>query len=135
MTCICKQCGGAFFAYPSRVRKGYGHFCSRSCSSKSKVGANANHWKGGLVPLECRICGGGFEVKQYKIRGGHSLFCSRKCQAISFRGDTPGRVVDSRGYVQVKAPGHPSATVAGSAAACRGRSICSRTDIGFQNRS
>ena len=42
---ICQHCKKHFYVYP--YRKIVAKFCSRSCGSASKIGANHNRWKGG----------------------------------------------------------------------------------------
>ena len=45
---ICTVCGNEFYVPQCQVKKGYGNYCSISCSTKSRAGEEAANWKGGL---------------------------------------------------------------------------------------
>jgi len=44
----CEHCGKAFKVAANVVRRGYGKFCSRSCTRKGRTGERASNWRGGL---------------------------------------------------------------------------------------
>lgn len=46
----CERCGAPFYAKPGDVRRGFGRFCSKECSSLSTVprGERSNRWTGGV---------------------------------------------------------------------------------------
>lgn len=46
---VCEQCGKPMLVYPSRLRRGEGRFCSRSCTAKSLRENHGRAWKGGRV--------------------------------------------------------------------------------------
>lgn len=48
----CKQCQKTFRAPASSIKKGYGLFCSRQCSSEGRRSDKNPHWKGGEVKIK-----------------------------------------------------------------------------------
>jgi hypothetical protein len=94
ITVLCKQCGQSFKENPCRIRNGRGKFCSKNCSSKSKVGisypqaykfpagpANPN-WKGIRIPKPCPVCG------EFFVSGNKtcSSECGHKLVGLQLRG-------------------------------------------------
>ena len=49
---LCQFCGNEFAARTSDIKKGWGKYCSTSCTAKANVrnqiGANNPNWKGGI---------------------------------------------------------------------------------------
>lgn len=45
---VCQYCGCDFMAFAYAVRKGYGLFCSRSCSRKDKTGEKSSRYRTGV---------------------------------------------------------------------------------------
>lgn len=78
---ICEVCGQEFITYPSRLKFGFGRFCSKKCKDRwaveqSKSKGEHNHfWKGGKEKRICKTCGKEFE--EYPCRP--KKYCSPKC--------------------------------------------------------
>lgn len=45
---VCKNCKIPFYVYPSRIRGGWGAFCSNECRILFNRGKNSPAWKGGI---------------------------------------------------------------------------------------
>jgi hypothetical protein len=72
----CQQCGKEFKTTPSRIKKGWGKYCSRKCFGE---------FKKNKVRRTCNKCGKIFEVKPSQIKNGQGKYCSRKCYGLSKR--------------------------------------------------
>lgn len=79
MNVVCEICGQEFVTYPSRLRLGFGRFCSKSCQNKWLVAVSCGQsnpsWNGGKVKRVCQYCGKEFDA--FPSREGK--FCSRLC--------------------------------------------------------
>ena len=90
-TCHC--CSKIFLVYPSLIRKGYGKYCSLSCSGKNRVPWNKGK-KTNLVPWnkqipidkKCLNCHKIFSVVKWEQK---RKFCSLKCKSEDMKGLTP----------------------------------------------
>lgn len=108
----CANCGGLFWTVPSKLKLGYGNFCSRACACsvfnsgkksdehRAKIsrtilalglcsGENNPNYKHGPSQRNCEYCGVEFSHKAWVNR----RFCSKKCSAMSrrlFGEDHPG---------------------------------------------
>ena len=71
----CRMCGGAFYAKPSHIRKGWGKYCSKQCQYLSQ--------KTGRF-YACAICG----QQIYRTLRGQArsnsgkFFCGKSCQTV-----------------------------------------------------
>lgn len=110
----CEQCGNAFEAIPSNVRRGNAKYCSRSCydavrakqfESRMCEGCGITYSANAVsdrryCTRECRavagrtreertcpICGASFWAVQAKIARGNGRYCSRGCFGVSQRKD------------------------------------------------
>jgi hypothetical protein len=45
----CRQCESLFKTYPSRIKVGWGKYCSKKCQNKSQIG-NCKYWLGKKRP-------------------------------------------------------------------------------------
>lgn len=73
----CEMCGSDFRTVKSEIKRGYGRFCSRSCSAKRpNLGARKR------VPVDCAWCQKEFEKIPSSLKNSKSglYFCSRKCK-------------------------------------------------------
>jgi len=66
----CLTCGMEFWAWPSRVRKGGGKFCSPACRARNQIACE---------PRLCITCGKKFQCQPSRIRRGRDKFCSQVC--------------------------------------------------------
>lgn len=66
----CEVCGRIFKTVPSRVKDGYGRFCSRECWAKSQRDK---------IKRTCQFCGKEFEAKPSNVKRGLAKFCSVEC--------------------------------------------------------
>ena len=73
----CEECGTVFYAPRSEVKRGYGRFCSQSCSSVA-----AARRRKPKPNCKCFLCGTAFYRSPSKVRASRSglVFCSRKCK-------------------------------------------------------
>lgn len=74
---ICEFCGKEFLASKGEVKRGYGRFCTRSCSSRRPRPQTRNR-----VKLKCALCKKEFERMASKKNNSKSglFFCKRKCK-------------------------------------------------------
>jgi len=49
MNVICMSCEKEFRTYPSRIKIGWGKYCSKKCQNKSQIG-HSGHWLGKKRP-------------------------------------------------------------------------------------
>lgn len=71
---ICKYCQNEFPIIPSRVKAGYGIFCSLKCYRK---------WQQrDKVKRICQICGKEFQSSKTLLEKGWGKFCSPKCHGV-----------------------------------------------------
>jgi hypothetical protein len=64
----CEACGKEFRTKPSKVKLGFGRFCSRTC------------FRSGCSEVRtCQTCGAEFKVDRCVVLIGEGKFCSRKC--------------------------------------------------------
>ncbi len=78
-TTICQHCGKEFEIYTSRIKRGNGKFCSRSCGAKSRAGERNPRYKPEKKRIYiCETCGKEFEIK----RGCKGRFCSIACRGV-----------------------------------------------------
>jgi len=93
---VCKWCGKEFEVKPSKIKQGYGKFCSQKCWGKWKSEniRHKNHpsWK--RVIHVCEYCGKEFEVTSYKAKIGIGKFCSRECKDKSQKSDKVKRICE-----------------------------------------
>lgn len=72
INCACEQCGAPFVTKVSKIAKGYGRFCSRTCWGLAKR-------KG--EPRICPVCGTAFYAPRAEMNRRGARFCSRQCAA------------------------------------------------------
>ncbi len=66
---VCQRCGTEFYASPSRVRDGWGKFCSFKCRDDGKK-----------TELVCKYCGIKYKVQNCQLRGSRAgKYCSKEC--------------------------------------------------------
>ena len=105
----CRQCGKDFKTYPFRLAssKGRGICCSKECGYASWRKKYTTH---------CKVCDKEFVRTGGKIKLGLGIYCSNKCW-LSIPENNPrwkeGKCIAVRGYIQVRAHGHPHADVRG----------------------
>lgn len=82
----CLECGEKFYAQLKEIRRGYGKFCTRSCSSTYNL-RNMPKKEPRLVDLECAKCGKPFKRKKSRLGNSkHGVyFCSRNCKDLGQR--------------------------------------------------
>jgi len=80
---VCLQCESEFMAENKEINRGYGKFCSSSCSIKF------NQRKPRTVTLNCAYCGDIFTKPISRIKKSKSgfHFCTRKCKDMAQRLD------------------------------------------------
>lgn len=73
----CEMCGSDFRTVKSEIKRGYGRFCSRSCSAKRPKPQTRHR-----VTLTCSHCQKSFERRKSRLNKSKSslYFCSRKCK-------------------------------------------------------
>lgn len=80
----CAECGIAFVANTWDHKRGR-KYCSKSCGAtarnKTRVGALAAHWKGGLATYTCTQCGGTYQKPPSIGNRYEHPFCNRTCYA------------------------------------------------------
>jgi len=80
MNRVCEICGVEFAVKPSRVKLGWGRFCSMKCHveyKKTLTGEKSSRWNGGEVERVCEQCGEKFSCWPY--RADSARFCSCAC--------------------------------------------------------
>lgn len=84
--CGCRECGKAFYAKPSHIKKGGGKFCSRKCAYKFRIqaysGENNPNYQGKARIRNCAICNKEIKVPLWKIIKSRGKCCSNKCRHI-----------------------------------------------------
>lgn len=81
----CIRCDKEFETRMSEIKRGYGKFCGRTCSSR--------HRAANVVPkepnCECAECGVRFHKPPSRLKNSRSgfFFCSKKCKDIAARVD------------------------------------------------
>ena len=89
----CETCGKEFKTRPSRVKIGWGRFCSNKCRgtwySKEYGGENSPNWKGGPTECKCEICGVTFFRTTSDVEKYGGKYCSRECADIGRRVKRP----------------------------------------------
>ena len=73
---ICKSCGKAFYAKPTRIKYGLAIFCSTKCRANDK----STYRKTPGNNATCRNCGSLFHVYPSEIKHGRGIYCSSKCK-------------------------------------------------------
>lgn len=73
----CKQCGDGFEARKDKIQKGYGKFCSLSCSSKFNADKRSEDKENNV---ECALCGERFRKIPSEVNNTKSglHFCCRE---------------------------------------------------------
>lgn len=66
----CAKCGNAFVTLQSRIDKGNGKYCSKSCSAKGQRRR---------IEKTCPICSKTFEATVGSDKKGYGKFCEAKC--------------------------------------------------------
>jgi len=124
---ICQNCEKEFIweASPSRVKAGWGKFCSRACQGSWTIKKykpylllkGKKSWNNIQKEVICNNCGKRFLVSPYKIKISKTKFCSRVCfhshlkdwlQGKRHPQWKGGRTYDSDGYVCIKMRNHPN---------------------------
>jgi len=75
---ICETCGKEFFIWPSKIKKGWGIYCSKECRGKAERGEGSPQWN--RVKCVCQTCRKEFFVKPSDIKQGRGKYCSNKCK-------------------------------------------------------
>lgn len=80
----CEFCGKTFSAKPSEINRGYGKYCSRSCSAKAQFTKVRQQKQLNCI---CAYCNTLFYRPPSKHKNSKSglLFCSRKCKDTAQR--------------------------------------------------
>jgi hypothetical protein len=76
LTRICANCGKEFQVQRSRVKQGWGKYCSQSCSAQARTGNQNSNWRGGKIPHQCKQCG---ETFWRSPSSNQTKFCSQNC--------------------------------------------------------
>ena len=74
----CLFCSNKFKTSKAEVNRGYGKFCSRSCSSK--YGNSLREHNG--IEVECTNCKKSIRRKKGLLGKVKNFFCSRKCKSL-----------------------------------------------------
>jgi len=69
----CIKCNKEFYASPSRIKNGYGKYCSQKCYSTK-------------IAKKCLVCGKEFWVIPAHLKIGKGKYCSCKCYGKSKKG-------------------------------------------------
>ena len=80
----CEFCGQPFLAKLSEVKRGYGRYCSRSCSAKHKEAKVRQQRQLNSVCASCNKAFYRSPSKKERSKSG-LLFCSRRCKDIAQR--------------------------------------------------
>lgn len=77
----CEICNSIFKTYNSRIKAGYGRFCSAACQSKwhSRETLGTKHPQYNSVIQECVICGKKVKRRPSEIKNNRKKCCSLKC--------------------------------------------------------
>lgn len=114
----CLICGKEFYIRPSRVKKGWGKYCSRKCfylSDAYLVARRITLTKPRIIII-CEYCGKEFKRLPSEIKRGQQ-FCSKKCKhktmptghdAYNWRGGRSIIKSNNRKYYMMYAPSHPA---------------------------
>lgn len=73
---ICKSCGKAFYAKPTRIKNGLAIFCSTKCRGIDR----STYRKTPENNTTCRNCGSLFHAYPSEIKYGQGIYCSSKCK-------------------------------------------------------
>ena len=79
----CEHCQAEFFTHPSRIKIGWGRFCSTSCSAQFRE-LHTTRIRS-LVDRICETCGKNFGIVPSKLAIGWGKFCSRPCKDAAWR--------------------------------------------------
>jgi len=74
MTVYCLYCNQAFHAFPSRIKAGWGKYCSRKCQGLHHA-----------IFVVCKQCGKTFRISPSKQKAREGLYCSKKCMGLAER--------------------------------------------------
>ena len=79
---ICLNCNSTFSAYQKEINRGFGKFCSRSCSWSYKRPSKAK-----ILTIVCAYCGTDSKVLFSSRRTSRSglHFCNRTCKDLAQR--------------------------------------------------
>lgn len=69
--CTCKICGKPFWIRASKIKRGWGKYCSHECRGRSNVTR---------IERTCKVCGKKFMVPKSWPKFGRGETCSRACQ-------------------------------------------------------
>ncbi len=125
----CETCGAQFSLPPCKMKNGWGRFCSKSCSMKSRRKRVSTD-----VQRICLYCSHEFTFTTYPsaIARGRGRFCSHSCEAKYRTGPLAsgwngGKHKDSTGRLKVYALGHPDARLDGGSYIYEYRIIAAQT--------
>lgn len=79
--CNCLHCGKSFEVWPSRIKKGFGKYCSKPCHDASQVS---------LIDRECLHCKSIFKVQPSRV-SGRDKYCSDECYEFAKSNNTECR--------------------------------------------
>lgn len=75
----CRACGQAFTPYPSVIRLGFGHYCSRTCRLTYEA------QRPDLLTVVCAHCGSSFRRTRAAVVRTHQVYCSTRCLGDAMR--------------------------------------------------
>jgi len=76
----CLSCGKEFFVPPSKIKRGWGKYCSKPCFYVARYSLPE-----GARPIHtCLVCGKKFFTKQAIIKKGHGKYCSHACKGVAW---------------------------------------------------
>jgi len=82
--CKNETCKKEFKTKPSRIKKGFGKYCSQKCYFECiAIKQRKNDIKNGLI-RKCIVCNNEFKTRKKDIANGHGICCSRSCAKKCF---------------------------------------------------
>ncbi|MEK6880371.1 MAG: hypothetical protein AABY22_12215, partial [Nanoarchaeota archaeon] len=98
----CLVCGNLFQTWVSRIKKGWGKYCSRKCSDSITLIKKGNipiaPFQKGQIPwnkkekiaISCKKCSGNFYIQAHRLKT--AKYCSKECYLIAHTKNTQTKI-------------------------------------------